>query len=53
MSPWTATWPTENDLPIDYGAWISPETANGAPPIVDGSPAQDAGLDAGRHRDRH
>ncbi|HYI21942.1 MAG TPA: trypsin-like peptidase domain-containing protein [Candidatus Limnocylindrales bacterium] len=35
---------TENDLPIDYGAWISPETANGAPPIVEGSPAQDAGL---------
>jgi serine protease Do len=34
----------ENDLPIDYGAWISPETGSGDPPIVAGSPAEDAGL---------
>ena len=34
----------ENDLPIDYGAWISPETGSGDPPIVAGSPAEEAGL---------
>jgi S1-C subfamily serine protease len=34
----------ENDLPIDYGAWISPETADGSPPIVPDSPAAEAGL---------
>jgi S1-C subfamily serine protease len=37
----------ENELPIDYGAWISPETADGSPPIVADSPAEDAGLQAG------
>ena len=36
----------ENDLPIDYGAWISPETADGSPPIVPDSPATTAGLKA-------
>ena len=34
-----------NDLPIDYGAWIDPDS--GATPIVPGSPAQQAGLQAG------
>jgi S1-C subfamily serine protease len=37
----------DNDLPINYGAWISPETAGGAQPIVPGSPADNAGLAAG------
>jgi S1-C subfamily serine protease len=35
----------ENDLPIDYGAWIAPETADGSPPIWPDSPASDAGLE--------
>ena len=34
----------ENDLPIDYGAWISPETADGSDPIIKDSPAAQAGL---------
>jgi S1-C subfamily serine protease len=34
----------ENDLPIDYGAWISPDTSDGSPPILSGSPAEQAGL---------
>jgi S1-C subfamily serine protease len=38
---------TENNLPIDYGAWITPETADGSPPIVPDSPAEAAGLIAG------
>ncbi len=33
-----------NELPIDYGAWIAPETGSGDPPIVPDSPAADAGL---------
>ena len=37
----------ENELPIDYGAWIAPETGSGDPPIVAGSPAEKAGLQAG------
>ena len=37
----------ENDLPIDYGAWIAPETSGGGDPIVPGSPADNAGLKAG------
>jgi S1-C subfamily serine protease len=37
----------ENKLPIDYGAWISPDTGTGDPPIVPGSPAEKAGLQAG------
>jgi S1-C subfamily serine protease len=37
----------ENDLPLDYGAWISPDTADGSVPIVPGSPADTAGLQAG------
>jgi S1-C subfamily serine protease len=37
----------ENDLPIDYGAWISVDTGSGDPPIVEGSPAEEAGLRAG------
>jgi S1-C subfamily serine protease len=36
----------ENELPIDYGAWISPETGSGASPIVPDSPAEQAGLQA-------
>ncbi|MEX2546800.1 MAG: trypsin-like peptidase domain-containing protein [Chloroflexota bacterium] len=36
----------ENDLPIDYGAWIAPETADGKPPIWPDSPATTAGLKA-------
>ena len=35
------------DLPIDYGAWISPDTGTGEPPILEGSPAAEAGLEAG------
>ena len=37
----------ENDLPIDYGAWIAPDTSGGGEPIVPGSPADNAGLRAG------
>ena len=37
----------QNNLPIDYGAWISPDTGSGDPPIVVGSPAEAAGLQAG------
>jgi S1-C subfamily serine protease len=37
----------ENSLPIDYGAWISPETGTGDPPIIAGSPAEAAGLQPG------
>jgi S1-C subfamily serine protease len=33
-----------NDLPIDYGAWIAPETGSGEPPIIPDSPAAAAGL---------
>ena len=36
----------ENNLPIDYGAWVSPETADGSAPIVPDSPAATAGLKA-------
>ena len=36
----------ENDLPIDYGAWIASDTADGSPPIWADSPAADAGLQA-------
>jgi S1-C subfamily serine protease len=34
----------ENELAIDYGAWIDPETPDGSPPILEGSPAAQAGL---------
>ena len=34
----------ENELGIDYGAWISPDTTDGSTPIVEDSPAQNAGL---------
>jgi S1-C subfamily serine protease len=37
----------QNKLPIDYGAWISPDTGSGDPPIVAGSPAETAGLKSG------
>jgi len=37
----------ENNLPIDYGAWISADTPDGSEPIVPGSPAATAGLKAG------
>ena len=37
----------ENELPIDYGAWISPETGSGASPVVPDSPGEQAGLQAG------
>jgi S1-C subfamily serine protease len=36
-----------NNLPIDYGAWVSPDTAGGDPPIAPNSPAEEAGLKAG------
>ena len=36
----------QNDLPIDYGAWISPDTSDGKPPVWPDSPAADAGLQA-------
>jgi S1-C subfamily serine protease len=36
----------QNDLPIDYGAWVSPDTADGKPPIIADSPAATAGLKA-------
>ncbi len=34
----------ENNLPIDYGAWIAPDTEDGSPPIWPESPAAAAGL---------
>jgi S1-C subfamily serine protease len=37
----------ENNLPIDYGAWLSPDTGAGESPVKDGSPAADAGLQPG------
>lgn len=37
----------ENNLPIDYGAWLAPDTGSGEPPVKEGSPAADAGLQAG------
>jgi S1-C subfamily serine protease len=37
----------DNKLPVDYGAWISADTSSGDPPIVAGSPAEKAGLQAG------
>jgi S1-C subfamily serine protease len=37
----------DNKLPVNYGAWISPDTGSGDPPIVAGSPAEKAGLQAG------
>jgi len=36
-----------NKLPVDYGAWISPDPSGDNPPIVAGSPAEKAGLQAG------
>jgi S1-C subfamily serine protease len=33
-----------NSLPIDYGAWLSPDTATGESPVKEGTPAADAGL---------
>ncbi len=36
----------QNDLPIDYGAWIAPDTSDGSPPVLRDSPAADAGLQA-------
>jgi Trypsin-like serine proteases, typically periplasmic, contain C-terminal PDZ domain len=37
----------ENSLPINYGAWLSPDTGTGDPPVTVGSPAEAAGLKAG------
>jgi S1-C subfamily serine protease len=34
----------ENNLPIDYGAWLSPDTGSGESPVKEGSPAAEAGL---------
>ncbi len=34
----------ENNLPIDYGAWISAQSSDGSPSIIAGSPAEKAGL---------
>jgi S1-C subfamily serine protease len=38
---------TENSLPIDYGAWLSPDTGTGESPVKEGSPAAEAGLQPG------
>jgi serine protease Do len=37
----------ENDLPIDYGAWIDPETGDGSDPVKPNGPAAAAGVKAG------
>lgn len=37
----------ENSLPIDYGAWLAPDTASGGSPVKEGTPAADAGLQPG------
>ncbi len=37
----------QNDLAIDYGAWIAPETGSGEAPIIPDSPAANAGLQPG------
>jgi S1-C subfamily serine protease len=37
----------ENNLPIDYGAWLSPDTGSGESPVKEGSPAAEAGLQPG------
>jgi S1-C subfamily serine protease len=37
----------ENNLSVDYGAWIAPPTSGGDSPIVPDSPADKAGLKAG------
>jgi S1-C subfamily serine protease len=37
----------ENSLPIDYGAWLSPDTGTGESPVKEGTPAAEAGLQAG------
>ena len=34
----------ENNLSIDYGAWLAPDTGTGESPVKDGSPAAAAGL---------
>lgn len=38
---------TENNLSINYGAWLAPDTGTGESPVKDGSPAADAGLQPG------
>ena len=38
---------TENNLPVDYGAWLSADTGTGEAPVIAGSPAEEAGLKAG------
>jgi serine protease Do len=37
----------DNNLPIDYGAWLSPDTGTGESPVKEGSPAAEAGLQPG------
>jgi S1-C subfamily serine protease len=37
----------KNSLPIDYGAWLSPDTGTGESPVKEGSPAAEAGLQPG------
>jgi len=37
----------QNNLPIDYGAWLAPDTATGESAVIDGSPAEEAGLHVG------
>jgi S1-C subfamily serine protease len=34
----------QNDLPIDYGAWLAPDRASGEPAVIEDSPAEAAGL---------
>ncbi len=43
--PVTPTLAEERDLPVDYGAFIA--TARGDDPVIAGSPAAEAGLEAG------
>lgn len=38
---------TQNGLPVDYGAWLSPDTATGEPAVMEDSPAQASGLHEG------
>ena len=49
ISGWTHTRAiaAENSLPIDYGAWLSPDTGTGESPVKEGTPAAEAGLQAG------
>ncbi len=45
--PLDRTQADQNNLPIDYGAWLEPATNGGQPPVTAGGPADQAGLKAG------